>query len=236
MTGDVRDYAPFVSPALLPVAATLLALGGIRTGDTVADVGCGAGLLTHPAAAAAGAHGRVYGVDPDPGMLAAAAARRASPVVWVRADAARLPFRDGRVDKVLCGTAHRLADADAEAAVASFARVLAPGGRLAMGAWASFADGQAEEALRSVVPDVRTAPPPLAELARAAGLRVVHEGSDEVAVPFATAASWAAWRVTFLRELPEEEREGVARQVAGLLVDTPVTANGVIHHIAATRS
>ncbi|MGH3281353.1 MAG: class I SAM-dependent methyltransferase, partial [Trebonia sp.] len=59
----------------------LVACAGIRTGERVADLGCGAGAALIPAAVAAGPRGQVTGVDASPAMLARAArAARASGV------------------------------------------------------------------------------------------------------------------------------------------------------------
>ena len=71
-------------------------------------------------------------VDISPGMLAQAtakAARQGTPVVFVQADAQRLPFPDDTFDAVvstfsLCGVP------DERVAVAEMARVLRPGGSL----------------------------------------------------------------------------------------------------------
>ena len=135
--------------ALLAVAATVLALAGIREGEVVADLVCGTGWLTHPAVAAAGPAGRVFGVDADPASLALARDRRASAVLWIQGDVTRLPFGPGTVDKILCGpTGSGLA-----AVLADVARVLVPGGRVVVSSWAET---------------------DLPGLLRAAGLRVVH--------------------------------------------------------------
>jgi SAM-dependent methyltransferase len=204
-----RDYAPYVSPSLLPVAATLLALAGIRTGEVVVDVGCGAGLLTHPAAAAASS-GRVYGVDSSAASLVAARSRRPSPVLWVRAAPGRLPFGSGTVDKVLAGSLHAVADAPG--VVAECARVLVPGGRLVVGAWVSV--GSSPVSLGGA------GGAGVASVARAVGLRVAHESSEEVSVPFATAESYAAWLASFA--------------AAPAPVDGATLATGVVHYLTAT--
>jgi ubiquinone/menaquinone biosynthesis C-methylase UbiE len=139
--------------ALLPMVATILALTGVRDGEVVVDVGCGDGLLTHPAAAAAGPLGRVFGVDADAAALAAGRARRESRVAWVRVAADRLPFAGGTVDKVVCGDGSAALLADA-------VRVLVPGGRLVVATWGAE---------------------PADDLLRGLGLRVAHAGEEEVA-------------------------------------------------------
>jgi SAM-dependent methyltransferase len=235
--------AAYVPPALLPVAATLLALAGIRTGETVVDAGCGAGLLTHPAAAAAGPDGRVYGVDPDPALLAAARARRASAVSWVRADPARLPFAGRSVDKLLCAGVSRGGGATVADWAAEWARVLAAGGRVAACAWGEFAVDGPEEAVRRAVRDATGADAAepdagdLPHLLRMAGLRVVHETEGAVVVPFESAAAWAAWRLAFPRAaaaLGGPAAAAVAARVAEEVGDRPVHSEAVVRYVTAT--
>ncbi len=99
----------------------------IRPGARVLDLACGSGDLT-AAAQAAGA--RVVGLDFSAGMLEAARARRLGDVV-VRGDALALPLADGAMDAVVSGFALRNF-VDLAAAFAEVARVLRPGGRLAL--------------------------------------------------------------------------------------------------------
>lgn len=245
-----RGYADHVSPSLLPVAATVLALAGVRDGETVLDVGCGAGLLTHPAAAAAGPDARVYGLDLDPTLLDVARRRRASAVCWVRGEPVRLPFRDRGVDKVLCGSVlHRLADV--RPALAEWRRVLAPGGRVAVSAWGELLDGPAESAVAAAlaaegvdpaaygrrVPLVAGGSPrdaaELPDLLRAAGLRVVHETADEVTLPFVGGAAYAAWRLSFASAAAAVPSDVVSDVVAAL-GPAPVSVHARIHYVTAT--
>jgi ubiquinone/menaquinone biosynthesis C-methylase UbiE len=95
--------------------------------DVVVDVGCGTGWY------AAGLHRGcpdlagllVVGVDLSAGMLAAARAAGAQPVL--QADATRLPIADASVDVVATrGVLHHLPDP--AAALAEWRRVLRPGG------------------------------------------------------------------------------------------------------------
>jgi ubiquinone/menaquinone biosynthesis C-methylase UbiE len=94
------------------------------------DVGCGTGRFARFAAARLG--GRVWGVDPSEEMLEAA--RRApggERLGWRRAGAEDLPFRGGWFDAAhMHLVVHLLADRDR--AYRELARVLAPGGRLAV--------------------------------------------------------------------------------------------------------
>jgi demethylmenaquinone methyltransferase/2-methoxy-6-polyprenyl-1,4-benzoquinol methylase len=104
-----------------------IASAGLRPGDRVLDLACGSGDL---AAEARAAGARVIGLDFSAGMLRAARARQVG-CALVRADALALPLPDASVDAVVSGFALRNF-VDLAAALAESARVLRPGGRLAL--------------------------------------------------------------------------------------------------------
>ncbi|MCC6849438.1 MAG: ubiquinone/menaquinone biosynthesis methyltransferase [Deltaproteobacteria bacterium] len=99
----------------------------LRPDERVLDLACGSGDL---AAAAVEAGGRVVGVDVSAGMLREARARRLG-CGLVRADALALPLADASIDAVVSGFALRNF-VDLRAALAESARVLRPGGRIAL--------------------------------------------------------------------------------------------------------
>jgi demethylmenaquinone methyltransferase/2-methoxy-6-polyprenyl-1,4-benzoquinol methylase len=99
----------------------------LRPSALLVDLACGTGDLT---VEAAGAGARAIGVDVSAGMLREARGRGA-PCAWVRADALSLPLREGCCDAVVCGFALRNLT-DVGAALDEAARVLKPGGRLAL--------------------------------------------------------------------------------------------------------
>jgi SAM-dependent methyltransferase len=107
---------------------------GIRRGNKVLDVGCGTGVLAREALRRVGQEGRVVGVDLNEGMLAVAA-RTEPKIEWRRGDAASLPFEDGSFDVVVSQFA-LMYFPDRVASLREMWRTLAPGGRLAIAAWA----------------------------------------------------------------------------------------------------
>ena len=114
------------------IGRLLLALS---PGDGVLDVACGPGNFSRDFARAVGAGGLVVGIDASRPMLAravreanAAGVRNA---VFVHGDAAALPFRDASFDAVCCFAALNLF-AEPFKALDDMARVLTPGGRIAI--------------------------------------------------------------------------------------------------------
>jgi len=111
-----------------------LAIGELRDGDVVLDVGCGAGTDLLIAARRIGPRGRAIGVDMTPAMRASATdnARRAglSDRVQIRDGTSEaLPLDDASVDVVISNGVLNLA-ANKLDAFREIARVLRPGGRL----------------------------------------------------------------------------------------------------------
>jgi arsenite methyltransferase len=110
---------------------------GARAGETVADIGFGGGLSLPPLLDAVGTDGRVIGVDIAASMIRGAAGRHREAVTQGRlvlhqAAMADLPMPAGSVDAAM--TVHTLYFvADLASSLAALARVLVPGGRLAVG-------------------------------------------------------------------------------------------------------
>jgi ubiquinone/menaquinone biosynthesis C-methylase UbiE len=105
---------------------------GLTPGDGVLDVACGPGNFTREFAAVVGPGGLAVGIDASSTMLARAVRDTPGGVVaYVRGDAVRLPFRDRSFDAVCCFAALHLF-AEPSAALDHMARVLTPGGRVAI--------------------------------------------------------------------------------------------------------
>jgi ubiquinone/menaquinone biosynthesis C-methylase UbiE len=117
--------------------AHLRAATGIRAGDSVLDIGCGAGQTTREAARAA-APGPVLGVDVSAAALERArelaAAESLRNVSFELGDAQTHAFEAGRLDVAISrfGT---MFFSDPLAAFANVARALRPGGRLVALVW-----------------------------------------------------------------------------------------------------
>jgi SAM-dependent methyltransferase len=112
-----------------------LALGELRAGDTVLDIGCGAGVDSILAARKVGPTGRVVGVDMTEEMVVKA--RRNAIAAGVAntefhaAEADSLPLSDGCVDVVVSNGVFNLC-LDKPRVLAEVFRVLRPGGRIQM--------------------------------------------------------------------------------------------------------
>ena len=100
---------------------------GVGAGDGVVDIATGTGDLAE-LAAARGA--RVIGVDYTRGMLRGAA-RRGIDGSFLQADAEMVPLRDGVASVISCGFSLRNF-VSLPAVLQEMARLLAPGGRLAL--------------------------------------------------------------------------------------------------------
>jgi ubiquinone/menaquinone biosynthesis C-methylase UbiE len=108
---------------------------GLVPGDGVLDVACGPGNFTRDFGRVVGPDGLAIGIDASRTMLARAVrdtpAAEYPRVGYIRGDAVKLPFRDASFDAVCCFAALHLF-AEPFAALEHMARVLTPGGRIAL--------------------------------------------------------------------------------------------------------
>ena len=136
------------------VVEPLLAAASVGVGTRVLDVATGPGWV---AAQAAERGASVVGVDVAAAMIARA--RSAHPQLDFRlADAHELPFADGSFDAVV-GNFAIMHLSRPERAVAQCARVLRPGGRLALTAWAHPSDHRLVGIFLDAVAEARAMPP-----------------------------------------------------------------------------
>jgi arsenite methyltransferase len=110
-----------------------LAIGQIHTGETVLDIGCGAGMDLLLAAGHTGPSGHAIGVDMTDAMIERArkSATEAglSQVEIRKGDATSLPVADDSVDVVISNGVLNLVP-EKERGFAEIIRILKPGGRL----------------------------------------------------------------------------------------------------------
>jgi arsenite methyltransferase len=130
-----------VGPGTASDAALLASLGcgnptavaELREGETVLDLGSGAGLDVILSSRRVGPDGRVFGLDFLEEMLALAAANvadaEADNVVLLKGTIEAIPLPAGTVDVIISNCVINLS-VDKPAVFAEMARVLAPGGRL----------------------------------------------------------------------------------------------------------
>jgi arsenite methyltransferase len=136
-------YAP-AELATLPPGAVALAVGvnhpvrhaGLVRGETVLDIGCGAGIDTLLAAHAVGPDGHVVGLDMTPAMLDRArrhVAESGADNVEIREGVMEaLPFADASFDVIVSNGVLNLSTRKSRA-LAEMLRILRPGGRLSLG-------------------------------------------------------------------------------------------------------
>src|SRR5205823_10578288 len=79
---------------------------------------------------------RDHGIDINEGMLTAA--RRNPQIAWHQGSATELPFAEGTFDVVLCQQGLQQYFPDRDKAMKEMARVLAPGGRIALNVWGAL--------------------------------------------------------------------------------------------------
>jgi arsenite methyltransferase len=131
---DELDALPAAATARFAGVGNPHLIGPVRPGETVVDLGCGAGMDLMLAARRVGSSGRAIGIDMTAAMRAQA--RIAVYEAGLRAVAEvreghleALPIEDASVDVVMSNGVVNLV-ADKEAVFAEIVRILRPGGRL----------------------------------------------------------------------------------------------------------
>jgi arsenite methyltransferase len=122
--GSAESFAGVANP---------FTLGPLQPGESVLDLGSGAGTDSLIAAQMVGSEGSVTGIDMTPEMIAKSRASAEELAVgnveFVESEAERLPFADRSFDVVISNGVIDLIP-DKDAVFAELFRVLLPGGRL----------------------------------------------------------------------------------------------------------
>ncbi|MFH8974516.1 class I SAM-dependent methyltransferase [Streptomyces sp. NPDC017890] len=162
-----------------PAYAAAVAELGLRQGAHVLDAGCGTGRALPPLRAAVGPSGLVVGADLTPAMLQAAArAGRDRDGQLLLTDVAALPLRSRSLDAVFAAglVAHL---PDPARALRELARVVRPGGVLAL----FHPIGRAALAARQgrrIAPDDLRAEPSLRSMLAGSGWRMTSYVDEDV--------------------------------------------------------
>ncbi len=140
ITGNLyeADAADGISPEMVEASlgcGNPTALCPLNTGETVLDLGSGAGLDVILSARRVGPTGKAYGLDMTDEMLATANANKTklgvSNAEFLKGHIEEIPLPEGSVDVVISNCVINLS-ADKDAVFHEIYRVLKPGGRMAV--------------------------------------------------------------------------------------------------------
>ena len=200
------DY-PSAMHVIASVGPRAVEAAEVSSDDVVLDVACGSGNATIPAAKTGA---KTTGLDITPELLEAgkkAAAEAGVEIEWMEGDAQDLPFDDASFD-VVTSVFGCMFDPDHRRTAAELARVLKPGGRMAVAAWRP--EGNFGRMFRTIASHMPTPPegfqpPPL--WGKEEHVREIFEGTgidldfEPTAVEF-TADSPEAYLEEMERDLP----------------------------------
>jgi len=137
------EVAELLDRQLSPLGLVAMDVLAPQPGQTIVDVGCGAGQTVQQLASRVGASGCVIGVDIAPCVLGIARSRTygLGQVHFIQADAADLALPDEMVDGVFSRFGVMTFD-DPVAAFSNFRRMIKRGGRLSFVCWRSLEENE----------------------------------------------------------------------------------------------
>src|ERR1700712_2583622 len=128
-------YTRYAAHIMEPWTDELIRDGLCKAGDRVLDVACGTGFVASRVALVSKADCKIVGIDINEAMLNTA--RKNTLIEWHLGSAMELPFEDASFDVVLCQQGLQYFP-DRPGAMREIARVLAPGGRVALNVWGAL--------------------------------------------------------------------------------------------------
>lgn len=139
---------------LEPIGNALLARADHRSGETVADIGCGGGWTTRRIASAVGSSGFVLGLDISADLVAAASIRAKhaglAHIRFEQGDAATVMPAEAPFDRLFSRFGSMFFP-QPYPAFANLHRMLRAGGRLDIAVWAPIADNPWQSSIMAVV-------------------------------------------------------------------------------------
>lgn len=164
VAGDWAELAERIDEQLRPAAEWMIDAAALRPGERVLELAGGPGTLSLLAAGLVGPDGNVLHSDFAEPMVRGAQERfRAGGFDSIESrviDAEAIDLPDGSVDVVLCRMGFMLM-ADPAAALRESARVLGPGGRLALAVWTDAASNPwVALPMQAVAAELNAPPPP----------------------------------------------------------------------------
>ena len=220
-----RYFVPTIGAAW---ATALLEVAGLSSGERVLDVACGTGIVTRRASELVGPEGFVAGLDVNPAMLAVARSVSPTSIEWHESSAESIPCPDASFDVVTCSLGLQFVP-DRSAAMREIRRVLADGGRVAIGTVGAIPpvfEILAQALARHVKPEVAAfvrqvfslhEPRELHDLAEGAGLRSVSVESKALRIMLPPPSLWQYVTSTPLAgpvgEIGDDDRAALERDV-----------------------
>ena len=214
LSGDApANYARFAGKIMGTWTDDLIREAWCQDGDFVLDVACGTGLVASRVNRVSGSLCTVTGLDNNEGMLNVA--RRDTRIECHLGSAVEMPFENGTFDVILCQQGLQYVP-DRPKVTQEMARVLVPGGRVALNVWGALDRQPFHAALIAAIgaflgTEAASAFDLAFSLNTAGELRrlAADAGFDDVRVSF--------WHRTMRHAAPE-------RLITGFMVTTPIAA------------